>query len=440
MNRLVLLAAALASLAACTDPSAVSAPRPSAQAVSAPNPADAIDLGTLGGNSTTPRALNNGGQVVGTSVAADGQAHPFVWEAGTMRELPLLPGTRPGIPFPEIGGDAQAISNTGLIAGLSYNRYDARMVLWDSTGVHDLAAPAAYFLPIARSARVIRITDVGDILATVVLHSGPPPMSYPVLWQGGIAQRLPALLASDQGYTAAAMNNRGQVIGAAASAYGYQDDVYRHPVLWTDGAIQDLGVLRAGGDTPDCYDPIRHPDGFCTNGTATDISERGDVVGYVTDTTHLVRPFLWRDGQLGDLGVLPGMNAYAIASNERGQVAGYGGGRLVSFEGGEGFAWQDGQAQLLGSLGGGGTVVVAMNQRGDVVGSSLTAAGERHAFIWSDGTMTDLGLGPQGGAASIAIAVNARGDVLGVSGTPLFPRSISLSTFQPTRGVLWPRH
>src|SRR5437762_9058267 len=98
MNRLVLLAAVLASLAACTDPSAVSPRRPSAQAVSAPNPADAIDLGTLGGNSTTPRALNNGGQVVGTSVAADGQAHPFVWEAGTMRELPLLPGTRPGFP------------------------------------------------------------------------------------------------------------------------------------------------------------------------------------------------------------------------------------------------------------------------------------------------------------------------------------------------------
>src|SRR5207248_1027113 len=150
----------------------------------------------------------------------------------------------------------------------------------------------------------------------------PPPPRHPagVSVSGNRRRR-----AGDQRYTAAAMNNRGQVIGAAASAYGYEGDLYRHPVLWTDRAIQDLGVLRAGGDTPSCYDPIYHPDGFCSDGTATDINERGDVVGDVTDTTHLVRPFLWRDGQLGDLGVLPGMNAFAIASNERGQVAGYGG-------------------------------------------------------------------------------------------------------------------
>src|SRR5438477_12617897 len=98
MNRLVLLAAVLASLAACTDPSAVSPRRPSAQAVSAPDPAEAIDLGTLGGNSTTPRALNNAGQIVGTSVAADRQAHPFVREGGTVGKPPPLPGMRPGVP------------------------------------------------------------------------------------------------------------------------------------------------------------------------------------------------------------------------------------------------------------------------------------------------------------------------------------------------------
>src|SRR5205807_9530343 len=98
MNRLVLLAAVLASVAACTDPSAVSPRRPSAQAVSAPNAADAIDLGTLGGNSTTPRALNNGGQVVGTCLAADALQHAHVREAAAWHGSPLLAGARRGLP------------------------------------------------------------------------------------------------------------------------------------------------------------------------------------------------------------------------------------------------------------------------------------------------------------------------------------------------------
>ena len=438
MNRLVLLAAVLASLAACTDPSAVSPRRPSAQAVSAPNPADAIDLGTLGGNSTTPRALNNGGQVVGTSVAADGQAHPFVWEAGTMRELPLLPGTRPGFPFPEIGGDAQAISDSGLIAGLSYNRYDARMVLWDASGVHDLAAPTSNGEPISRSARAIRVTDDGDILATVVLHNGAPPTSYPVVWQGGVSQRLPPLQSWDDRYGAAAMNRRGQVVGTAQNAYSYQDDPYRHPVLWNGEAIQDLGVFGRTGDLDYCSP---HPFGYCSDGRATSINDRGDVVGTSTDSNNVARPFFCRDGQLQDPGVLAGQNTYVVGINARGQVAaGYGGPWPTQFEGGQGWLWDGGVTQLLPSLGGGGTFVTAMNERGDIVGSSLTAAGERHAFLWSDGVMTDLGLGPQGGAASTAIAVNARGDVLGVSGTPWYPRSAYLSETEPSRGLLWPRH
>src|SRR5207237_930708 len=373
MNRLVLLAAVLASVAACTDPSAVSPRRPGAQAVSAPSPADAIDLGTLGGNATTPRALNNGGQVVGTSVAADGQAHPFVWEAGTMRELPLLPGTRPGFPFPEIGGDAQAISDSGLIAGLSYNRYDARMVLWDASGVHDLAAPTSNGEPISRSARAIRVTDDGDILATVVLHNGPPPTSYPVVWRRGVSQRLPPLQSWDDRYGAAAMNRRGQVVGTAQNAYSYQDDPYRHPVLWNGEAIQDLGVFGRTGDLDYCSP---HPFGYCSDGRATSINDRGDVVGTSTDSNNVARPFFWRDGQLQDPGVLAGQNTYVVGINARGQVAaGYGGPWPTQFEGGQGWPWGGGTTPLLASLGGASPLVTATHARGAVVGSSLAPAG-----------------------------------------------------------------
>jgi len=233
------------------------------------------------------------------------------------------------------------------------------------------------------------------------------------------------------------MNRRGQVVGTAQNAYSYQDDPYRHPVLWNGEAIQDLGVFGRTGDVAYCSP---HPFPYCSDGRATDINDRGDVVGTSTDTNNAARPFLWHDGQLQDLGVLPGENTFVVGINDRGQVAGYGGPWPTPWEGGQGWLWDGSATQLLPSLGGGGTFVTAMNERGDIVGSSLTAAGERHAFLWSDGVMTDLGLGPQGGAASTAIAVNARGDVLGVSGTPWYPRSAYLSETEPSRGLLWPRH
>src|SRR5437867_6096720 len=78
----------------------------------------------------------------------------------------------------------------------------------------------------------MRVTDDGDVLATIVIHNGAPPTTYPVLWQGGVALRLPPLQTWDVRYEATAMNSRGQVVGAARNAYSYQDDPYRHPVRW----------------------------------------------------------------------------------------------------------------------------------------------------------------------------------------------------------------
>src|ERR1044071_4072793 len=47
---------------------------------------EVIDLGTLGGPGTVPAALNDGGQVVGSSNASDGPTRPFLWEGGAMGE------------------------------------------------------------------------------------------------------------------------------------------------------------------------------------------------------------------------------------------------------------------------------------------------------------------------------------------------------------------
>jgi probable HAF family extracellular repeat protein len=48
----------------------------------------------------------------------------------------------------------------------------------------------------------------------------------------------------------------------------------------------------------------------------------------------------------------------------------------------------------LGLLGGSTGTASAINRRGQVVGASDIASGGQHAFLWQNGTMTDLGTQP----------------------------------------------
>jgi len=88
------------------------------------------DLGTLAGDDvqSEARGINDRGQVVGTSVAPDGQFHGFVWRDGRMTDL--------GIAFPDVmnGSGATDINDNGLIVGHSAVAADTvHAVLWTSS-------------------------------------------------------------------------------------------------------------------------------------------------------------------------------------------------------------------------------------------------------------------------------------------------------------------
>jgi probable HAF family extracellular repeat protein len=72
----------------------------------------------------------------------------------------------------------------------------------------------------------------------------------------------------------------------------------------------------------------------------------------------------------------------------------------------------------IGTLGGNETRAVDINDVGEVTGTSDTATGWRHAFIYKDGEMVDLGtLRTDGGGDSSGAAINNKGDVAGEAAT-----------------------
>lgn len=122
-----------------------------------------------------------------------------------------------------------------------------------------------------------------------------------------------------------------------------------------------------------------------------------------------------------------GLGAYPMAMNPSGTVVG-----VSAAPDGEyrGFLWRDGNMIDLGSLGGGWSQATGISPSGDVVGESATAQLENHAFIWRDGTMRDLGTlgaGSEIGNWSSATGINASGSVVGQSTT----------TDNEVRAVLW---
>ena len=84
-------------------------------------------------------------------------------------------------------------------------------------------------------------------------------------------------------------------------------------------------------------------------------------------------------------------------------------------------------ATPLGSLGGGFTSAYSINALGQVTGESTTPNGQLHAFVYTDGVMTDLGTLP-GSSDSHGFGINNAGQVTGSSGGQAFVYDRSVMT------------
>jgi probable HAF family extracellular repeat protein len=85
-----------------------------------------MSLGTLGGQVSEAFDINNLSQVVGYSITAEDDTHPFIWQDGAMTDLTTLPGTDTGTAF--------AINDLGAAVGETflYDDFQFKATLWES--------------------------------------------------------------------------------------------------------------------------------------------------------------------------------------------------------------------------------------------------------------------------------------------------------------------
>jgi probable HAF family extracellular repeat protein len=146
---------------------------------------------------------------------------------------------------------------------------------------------------------------------------------------------------------------------------------------------------------------------------------------------------------LKDIGTLPGgTGSTAFAVNRTRQVVGVS--LTIGASGGlenHGFLWSQGTMRDLGNLGfipAGGRAysqAIAINDAGKVVGEANRTDGQVHAFLWVNGVMRDLGT--LGGTQSSAAAINGAGQVAGFSTLAAAPGATPVThAFRWQNGVM----
>jgi probable HAF family extracellular repeat protein len=261
---------------------------------------EAIDLGSLGGASAAALDINDAGQVVGTGfLPGNSEVGAFLWERG---RLTLLPG---------LGGSscsAEAINNSGVIVGsCTTPTTEQRAVRWVNGAIAELDPP-----------------------------------SQP---------------AQSQAFD---INARGQVAGASR-AFAFNP----HAAVWERGALREIGVFGR-----DYSEALR-------------INSQGTVLLQATTfgpENEEVSFFLWRRGRSVDLSPLVGAGAYVSALNDRGQLAG----RSLVGERTRATLWDRGAAVLLPQ----GddpfaSDVFDLNNHGQLVGEYTSNDLVRRAVLWT---------------------------------------------------------
>jgi len=344
-------------------------------------------------------AINERGQIVGTSATKSGKPHAFQWKNGRMRDL--------GAFGPKWRTGATAVNSRGQVIGYAFEElgsepkdWPEHAFVWEHGRLRDLGTGTSSGFGVSEALDINESGQIAGVVAT------DPTTWHAYLWENGIWSRilLPKLGAEVD--AADDINDAGQVVGT----YMHATDSPPRVFLWENGQARDLGggfgaVLNQRGAVlvqswpgqPHVYrdghvtvlrDPTARPSRDADGFGAVALNDNGWVVGSDFARTLPRRAALWINGRMRRLGTLGGKTSGAVAINNHGQIVGRS--ALTGSTGFHAFVWEDGRMTDLGTLRGLVSEAVAINDYGQIIGSVITKpstgkAGdkvERHAVLW----------------------------------------------------------